>query len=64
VRRVHLLGVGGEVPAPGSEEARRLGCTCPVVDNERGRGFQINGQTVYWQVEGCPLHEQDVEGSD
>lgn len=26
-------------PNPGSYEAREVGCTCPVLDNCRGRGY-------------------------
>lgn len=27
------------IPNPGSEEARKQGCLCPVVDNEFGKGY-------------------------
>lgn len=41
-----------DLPMPGSNEALDKGCTCPVLDNGRGRidwrGFWIN--------ETCPLH--------
>lgn len=44
-----------KVPNPGSYEAGRLGCTCPVIDNARGMGFR--GQPgVFVTVHGCPLH--------
>lgn len=39
------------VPTPGSDEAREQGCTCPVIDNGRGR----NGPP-FWIAETCPLH--------
>ena len=45
---------GGTVfipPSPGSDAARKLGCICPVLDNDYGRGagpWWINGK--------CPLH--------
>lgn len=39
---------------PGSEEALKQGCTCPVLDNAHGkgglRGFYISGD--------CPLHNK------
>lgn len=40
-------------PNPGSPEATKTGCTCPVIDNHYGAGrpdgtFWINGL--------CPLH--------
>lgn len=47
-------------PNPGSDIAVEQGCTCPVLDNERGddelgriRGFYI--------AEGCPLHDESEE---
>lgn len=42
-------------PSPGSAEAVRSGCTCPIVDNGYGRGYM--GQPgVFVVSEGCPLH--------
>lgn len=47
-------------PNPGSDEAIKLGCTCPVLDNHHGhigidnaRGFWVNGD--------CPLHGEDTK---
>ena len=46
-------------PAPGSDEALALGCTCPVLDNGHGKGFMgIEGYYVI--AEGCPLHPMPV----
>lgn len=42
-------------PNPGSEEARNLGCTCPVLDNCHGKGVMMRGDT-FWMAEDCPLH--------
>jgi len=46
--------------APGSDEAVEAGCTCPVLDNARGKGWQggesDDGKPIYWISEGCPLH--------
>lgn len=43
------------VPNPGSDEARHQGCTCPVIDNHRGKGWHgMPGCFVY--TAGCPLH--------
>jgi hypothetical protein len=39
-------------PNPGSEEAKKLGCICPILDNEFGEGFG----GMFYTVEGCPLH--------
>ena len=41
------------VPNPGSDEAIEKGCTCPVLDNAHGRGF--NGGK-FWIAQGCMLH--------
>lgn len=42
-------------PNPGSNEAVNKGCTCPIMDNARGRGYMgIPGQFV--MSAGCPLH--------
>lgn len=27
------------IPTPGSDEAIKIGCTCPVMDNAHGKGF-------------------------
>lgn len=44
-----------EVPDPGSAEAVKQGCKCPVIDNHRGRGFMgIPGRFVI--MGNCPLH--------
>ena len=42
---------------PGSDEAIAQGCTCPVLDNGRGRGaYQVDGKWQFWVSTGCPLH--------
>ena len=43
------------VPNPGSDEAVARGCTCPVLDNARGRGAAYNEGT-FWINDACPLH--------
>lgn len=43
-------------PNPGSQAAIDKGCTCPVIDNHYGRGFTLNGETVFWINENCPIH--------
>lgn len=41
--------------APGSKEARDAGCTCPVLDNEHGKGYMgLSG--VYIYSGDCPIH--------
>ena len=44
-------------PNPGSDAALDQGCTCPVLDNGRGRGFLVNGERQFWISGGCPLHD-------
>ena len=45
-------------PAPGSDEARAIGCTCPVHDNARGKGVwtDTTGRPLYWFASDCPVH--------
>lgn len=47
---------------PGSEEAARKGCLCPVYDNCFGAGLAMNGQKYGWVIHGdCPLHGRIVD---
>jgi hypothetical protein len=47
-----------DTPPPGSDAAIDQGCTCPVLDNGRGRGYM--GQPgVFVMNAGCPLHGVD-----
>lgn len=44
---------------PGSDAARRLGCRCPVIDNNYGEGAVIDGQvdfTQFYISPDCPIH--------
>lgn len=42
---------------PGSDEAIAQGCTCPVMDNGRGRGaYQVDGVWQFWVDWACPVH--------
>jgi hypothetical protein len=55
---------GIEVPNPGSEEAGKMGCLCPVLDNEHGRGIpypRTDGKNPvefpsFWTRDDCPIH--------
>ena len=40
---------------PGSEAAVKAGCTCPVIDNNRGAGY-LGQPGVFVMTVGCPLH--------
>ena len=51
---------------PGSPEAKRLGCTCPVLDNAYGEGAVVDGQVNSMQFyldPDCAIH-QDKRGLD
>lgn len=53
-------------PNPGSKEAIDQGCTCPVMDNDYGKGAYGTTDT-FWINEHCPLHanqQQDNENQD
>lgn len=42
-------------PNPGTDEAIKAGCKCPVIDNGRGRGWM--GQPGVFVFSGdCPVH--------
>jgi hypothetical protein len=46
-----------EGPPPGSPEAVRGGCICPVMDNAHGKGIGGDGESHgWWITDGCPLH--------
>jgi hypothetical protein len=42
-------------PNPGSDEARKLGCSCAVLDNNHGKWapYPPDG---WWITEGCKVH--------
>lgn len=46
-------------PNPGSDAAVERGCTCPVMDNGRGR-FPPYSPDGWWITGGCPLHDPNV----
>lgn len=41
---------------PGSPEAVKAGCRCPVIDNHYGKGVPYGDSVEYWMTEECPLH--------
>lgn len=46
-------------PNPGSKEAQKQGCICPVIDNHYGKGFDMGeSDPSFWIVAGCPLHDE------
>lgn len=44
------------VGMPGSYEAQRMGCRCPVIDNHHGRGRPGPDGPVFIYVASCPIH--------
>nr|DAG02338.1 MAG TPA: hypothetical protein [Myoviridae sp. ctRci5] len=45
------------IPNPGSDAAIKMGCTCPVLDNARGKGIMGDGEKHgYWITSDCLLH--------
>ena len=45
-------------PNPGTREAKKLGCICPVYDNNfgAGRGRDDEGKLIFVINGGCKLH--------
>lgn len=49
------MPVKKKVPNPGSKEAQKAGCICPVMDNHYGAGY--GGQKgVFAYNGGCSVH--------
>lgn len=46
------------IPNPGSPEAIKRGCKCPVLDNGHGKGNHMdeNGKPLFWYSRECGLH--------
>ena len=44
------------IPTPGSDEAIKLGCTCPVLDNAHGKGFFWDNELCFVYSVDCPIH--------
>ncbi len=44
-------------PSPGSKEAQKAGCLCPVIDNHYGKGIRWEDvKVVFYMNVDCPLH--------
>lgn len=53
----NIKTVDARVPNPGSNEAIKIGCTCPIVDNRYGDGIHTDsGAILFWYNEDCPIH--------
>lgn len=44
-----------DTPNPGSDEAIKAGCLCPIIDNGHGRGY-MGQPDVFVITVGCPVH--------
>lgn len=49
-----------QILTPGSSEARKVGCTCPVLPNNFGRGY-AGGPSPFVIDRHCPLHAKPAE---
>lgn len=47
-------------PNPGSEEAIKAGCKCPVIDNGYGKGYMGQKDTFIFSSE-CSIHDWNPE---
>ena len=45
-----------DLPNPGSDEAIKKGCKCPILDNRHGLGYYAGKDGEFVMVEDCPLH--------
>ena len=45
-----------KTPTPGSDEAVKQGCTCPVLDNSHGYGY-MGRKGIFVYMGGCPVHD-------
>ena len=54
----------GAAMNPGSDEAIKQGCTCPVMDNARGRGIMGGEELGFWITAECPLHGQEIKSPE
>ncbi len=49
-------------PNPGSPEAVKAGCKCPISDNHYGQGIpNKNGAPLFWYSGDCPIHKIEEE---
>lgn len=47
------------IPDPGTREAIAMGCTCPVEDNNHGKGYTLGpeGEVLFIYSGDCPIHQ-------
>lgn len=47
-------------PNPGTNEAIKSGCTCPIMDNGHGKGY-MGQKGVFVYNLNCPLHKASIK---
>lgn len=45
-----------QVPNPGSEVAKAIGCTCAIIDNHHGEGAPYPNGPRFWVSGNCDVH--------
>lgn len=51
-------------PKPGTREAWKAGCVCPLMDNAYGKGYFGDGEKYGWVVTGgCPVHAPEDQAN-
>ena len=48
-------------PPPGTTEAQKEGCNCPIEDNKYGVGVEHGSEVLYWVRTDCPVHGKNVK---
>ena len=46
------------VENPGSDEAVKLGCKCPALDNNHGKGVPSEEGPLFWFSGECAYHQK------
>jgi len=59
-----IVRTASEMPTPGSDLALDQGCTCAVLDNAHGKGFQFGKDSgvCFHMSSDCPLHGTKLNG--
>jgi hypothetical protein len=62
--RFKIVRTGGGAILPGSADARKRACQCPIDENRSGAGWEVSSDRAlrgFWIVEDCPMHRQLLE---
>lgn len=57
------------LPNPGSDDALKLGCQCPVLDNGHGKDdfapyYAEDGSPGFWMTPECPIHGELIRSAE